>query len=52
MKLVLILERIRAGVVPTHEMTTHRLPLAETQRGFQLVAEAGESLKVIIRPNE
>ncbi len=31
-------------------MITHRLPLAETGRGFQLVAEAGESLKVIIEP--
>jgi L-iditol 2-dehydrogenase len=45
-------ELIRAGVVPTDTMTTHRLPLAETQRGFQLVAEAGESLKVIVYPNE
>ena len=45
-------ELIRAGVVPTDEMTTHRLPLAETQRGFQLVAEAGDSLKVIIHPQE
>ena len=44
-------ELIRAGLVPTEEMITHRLPLAETQRGFRLVAEAGESLKVIIYPN-
>jgi len=46
------LELIRAGRLPTEMMITHRLPLAETQRGFQLVAAAGESLKVIIYPNE
>jgi len=46
------LELIRAGSLPTEKMITHRLPLAETQRGFQLVAEAGESLKVIIYPNQ
>ena len=43
---------LRAGIVPTDELTTHRLPLAEVQRGFGLVAAAGESLKVIIYPNE
>ena len=32
------------------DMITHRLPLEETARGFQLVAEARESIKVIIRP--
>jgi hypothetical protein len=31
-------------------MITHRLPLAETGEGFRLVAEAGESLKVIVEP--
>jgi len=32
------------------DMVTHRLPLAETQKGFELVAAGGESLKVIIDP--
>jgi L-iditol 2-dehydrogenase len=44
------IEMIRARRVPVHEMITHRLGLAETGRGFQLVAEAGESIKVIIEP--
>jgi threonine dehydrogenase-like Zn-dependent dehydrogenase len=29
-------------------MITHRLPLDEIARGFQLVAAGGESLKVVI----
>jgi len=44
------IDLIRAQRVPVHEMITHRLPLAETGQGFQLVAEAGESIKVIIEP--
>ena len=42
---------IRACRVPVHEMVTHRLSLAETGLGFQLVAEARESIKVIIEPH-
>jgi len=45
------IELIRARRVPVHEMITHRLSLAETGLGFQLVAEAGESIKVIIEPH-
>jgi L-iditol 2-dehydrogenase len=44
------IELIRARRVPVHEMITHRLGLAETGVGFRLVAEAGESIKVIIEP--
>ena len=44
------LELIRSHRVQVADMITHRLPLAETGRGFQLVAEAGESLKVIVEP--
>jgi L-iditol 2-dehydrogenase len=33
------------------EMITHKLPLAEAQEGFRLMAEAGQSLKVILEPN-
>jgi L-iditol 2-dehydrogenase len=44
------LELIRARRVPVHEMITHRLSLAETEQGFQLVAAGGESIKVIIEP--
>jgi len=45
------IELIRARRVPVREMVTHRLPLAETGAGFQLVQEAGESIKVIIEPH-
>lgn len=44
------IELIRARRVPVREMITHRLSLAETGLGFRLVAEAGESIKVIIEP--
>jgi len=44
------LELIQAGKISVREMITHRLGLAETGTGFQLVARAQESLKVIIEP--
>jgi len=44
------LELIRAGALPVRQMITHRLSLAETGLGFQLVAAAHDSLKVIIEP--
>jgi len=44
------LDLIRTRRVSVEDMVTHRLPLAETQRGFQLMTEADESLKVIIEP--
>ncbi|NWF91463.1 MAG: alcohol dehydrogenase catalytic domain-containing protein [Syntrophaceae bacterium] len=44
------IELIRARRLPLREMITHRLPLSETSTGFQLVAEAKESIKVIIEP--
>jgi L-iditol 2-dehydrogenase len=46
------MELIRARRVPVGEMITHRLSLAETGLGFQLVAEAGESIKVIVEPHK
>ena len=33
------------------DMITHRLKLIEAQEGFRLMAEAGQSLKVILEPN-
>jgi L-iditol 2-dehydrogenase len=41
---------IRSGRVPVGKLITHRLGLAEAAQGFQLVAGAGESIKVIIEP--
>lgn len=48
--LAVAIELLRAQRLPVSEMITHRLGLAETGRGFALVAEAGNSLKVIIEP--
>ena len=44
------LELIRAGKIPVRQMITHRLTLAETNLGFQIVARAEDSIKVIIEP--
>lgn len=44
------IELLAAGKFPVQEMITHRLPLEETTKGFVLVAEAGDSMKVIIKP--
>ncbi|MFC1989954.1 zinc-dependent dehydrogenase [Chloroflexota bacterium] len=44
------LELIRAGTIPVKQMITHRLGLAETELGFHLVADAQNSIKVIIEP--
>ncbi|MEW5766638.1 MAG: zinc-dependent dehydrogenase [bacterium] len=44
------LEMIRSGKLRVAEMITHRLSLAETGLGFQLVAKAEDSIKVIIEP--
>ena len=46
------IELIRARRVSVHEMITHRLSLAETGIGFQLVADAEESIKVVIEPHK
>jgi len=44
------LELIRARSVHVREMITHRLSLAEAGLGFQFVADAQNSIKVIIEP--
>lgn len=45
------LELIRAKKVRVGDMITHRFGLKDIQKGFKLVAEAKESIKVIIEPN-
>lgn len=42
---------IRTGCVEVKRMITHRLGLEETGKGFALVAQADDSLKVIIEPH-
>jgi L-iditol 2-dehydrogenase len=41
---------IRQGRVRVRDLITHRLPLKETQKGFQLVEAARDSLKVVVEP--
>jgi L-iditol 2-dehydrogenase len=45
------LRLVRAGNLPVRQMITHRFSLAEASLGFQLVAEAKSSIKVIIEPS-
>jgi L-iditol 2-dehydrogenase len=42
---------IRTQRLPLQKMITHRLPLAGTGLGFQMVTEAKDSIKVIIEPH-
>ena len=44
------LRLIQAKKVAVREMITHRLALSETGAGFELVAKAQDSIKVIIEP--
>ena len=48
----LALELIRTGAVNVKDMITHRFPLGKTAEGFQIVAEAQDSMKVIIEPQK
>jgi L-iditol 2-dehydrogenase len=45
------IELIKAQRLPLRQMITHRLPLAETGLGFQMVTGAKDSMKVIIEPH-
>lgn len=45
------IELIRARSVRVREMVTHRLGLGDAGLGFRLVADARDSIKVIIEPN-
>jgi L-iditol 2-dehydrogenase len=46
------MELIATGRVQVNDMITHKLPLTETARGFSLVLEASDSMKVIIEPQK
>jgi L-iditol 2-dehydrogenase len=46
------MELLETGTIEVNDMITHRLPLKDTDKGFALVADGDESIKVIIRPNE
>jgi L-iditol 2-dehydrogenase len=46
------LELMRSPLIRVKDMITHRLPLAETAKGFQIVEQAQDSMKVIIEPHK
>jgi L-iditol 2-dehydrogenase len=48
---VVAIELIRSKRLPLEKMITHCLPLDKIALGFQLVAEASQSIKVIIQPH-
>lgn len=45
------LKILSTGKLNVKDMITHRLDIREAQEGFRLMAEAGQSLKVILEPN-
>lgn len=45
------LKVLATGRLNIKDMITHKLDLREAQEGFRLMAEAGQSLKVILEPN-
>lgn len=46
------IELLRSKKVVLSDMITHRFGLADTGKGFSLVAAAGESIKVIVEPQK
>jgi L-iditol 2-dehydrogenase len=46
------IELIRSHKLKVNDMITHKLSLEETGKGFQLVADAKKSIKVIIEPQK
>ena len=44
------IKMIESGVLPMNEICTHQLPLAEFQKGLDLVASGKESVKVSLIP--
>jgi L-iditol 2-dehydrogenase len=46
------IDLLKEKKIDVNDMVTHKLSLNETARGFKLVAEAKDSMKVIIEPNK
>lgn len=41
---------LEQGILPMHRIVTHEFPLADFQKGFDLVANGSQSVKVTLRP--
>jgi len=50
--LIAAMDLLQTGKVTVDPLISHRLPLEEAGKGFQLVANAQDSLKVIIEPQQ
>ena len=50
--ITIAIDLIRARRVPVEGMITHRLPLEQAGLGFKLVAEASDSIKIILQPHK
>ncbi len=50
--LALAIELIRSGRVDVKQFITLRLPLEKAQEGFQLTANPGENLKIVLLPHD
>ncbi len=46
------IELLDTGAVQVKDMITHKLPLRDAAKGFQLMTEADNSMKVIIEPHK
>ena len=46
------IDLLKKKKIDVNDMITHKLSLKETDKGFKLVAEAKDSMKVIIEPNK
>ncbi len=49
-EIAMALRLLDSGRLPMDELITHRLPLEETPRAFELAVEGKEALKIVINP--
>jgi threonine dehydrogenase-like Zn-dependent dehydrogenase len=47
-----VIEWIANGTLPTEGVVTHKLPLDEWEKGFEMVEKGERSIKVVLFPNE
>ena len=46
------LDLIAKGYIKVDDMITHRLPLKDIDKGFKMVLDGTDSLKIIIKPHQ
>ncbi|MBS3749025.1 MAG: zinc-dependent dehydrogenase [Candidatus Thermoplasmatota archaeon] len=46
------IDLLSSGTISVDDLISHKLPLTEAKKGFQLVADADESMKVILLPHK